>query len=311
MTVKQTIIAFAFLLTAVPAGFAQGPVKSAALTQDQIGLVRAAVGITTRISFPEVVKEIVCGDLYDPASGKGSFVVQRSDNDVFLKPVVGKGLSNLFVKTGENGEHVYNFDLTIVPVEQANRVFNIVKSPASVAQTKAVNHTEQQGAEIIRAARLQAEQITTQAKQQAAEAHNQAIGRIPQEIELRFANALILGLQETKLGNARVIAKGATLTLDPRVLTFNGKTYLRYTVQNKGDNEIVYNTVALEIGSGDSRKVIAAEIVQSRSDNRVKAGQAITGVLIFDQKQAPSLDKLTLYLRGEENSEIARVVISR
>jgi len=319
MTIKRSIAIFALLLAAAPPLAAQSLIKTAALAPDQIGLVKSAMGITTRISFPETVKEIVCGDLYDPASGKGTFVVQRSENDVYLKPVVSKGLSNLFVRTGENGEHVYSFDLTIVPVEQAFRVF-FVKSAASAPlqgprggqresfdAAKAANQAE----EIIRAARQQGEQLIAEAEQRAAETNRQAADRADREVSARFSRALILGLRETKIAGARAFAKGATITLDPRAYTFDGKTYLRYTIQNKGNDNLVYNTLSLETGSGDNKKTIAIEVTQSRSDNKIMPGQTITGVLVFDQKEVPQLDRLTLYLRGEENVEIGRVVISQ
>src|ERR1041384_7544763 len=101
----------ALLLLSVSVARGQTPVTTMTLGPNQIGLVKTTQGITTRIAFSEPVKEIICGDLYDASSGKGAFVVQRSDNDVFLKPVVPKGVSNLFVKTGEKGERIYCFDL--------------------------------------------------------------------------------------------------------------------------------------------------------------------------------------------------------
>src|SRR5215471_15805343 len=117
------------LLFVVPAQ-AQSPITSLTLGPDQIGKLRTAVGLSTRLSFSEPVKEVICGDLYDPASGKGSFVVQRGENDVFIKPVVSKGFSNMFVKTGDKGEHTYNFDLEIVAAAQAFRVVNVTGTKA-------------------------------------------------------------------------------------------------------------------------------------------------------------------------------------
>jgi TonB family protein len=96
------------------------------LSTDQIGVVKTAEGITTRLVFTGEVQEIVCGDLYDSNTGRGGFVVQKIGNDVFLKPVVSKGLSNLFVKIGEKEGTTFGFDLTIVSVEQAHRVVNVV-----------------------------------------------------------------------------------------------------------------------------------------------------------------------------------------
>lgn len=320
MTIKRTIAILAFLLTAAPLALAQSLTKTATLAPDQIGLVKSAMGITTRLSFPETVKEVVCGDLYDPASGKGSFVVQRSENDVYLKPVVAKGMSNLFVRTGENGQHVYNFDLSIVPVEQAYRVF-FVKPTTNASPSTATPQGPResfdslkaatQAEEIIRSARQQAEQIIVQAEQSATETNRQASERAAHEVELRFSRALILGLRETKIANLRAYAKGATITIDPRAYAFDGKTYMRFTIQNRGNEDFVYNAISLETGAGELRKPIAIEVTQSRADNKIPPGHAITGVLAFDQKEAPQLDRLTFYLRGAENAEIGRVVISQ
>ncbi|HVG20871.1 MAG TPA: hypothetical protein VNI02_17620 [Blastocatellia bacterium] len=191
-----------------PAAYAQAPIATIALGPDQIGVVKTAVGITTRITFPEPVQEIICGDLYDAASGKGTFVVQRSGsdqkpgNDVFIKPVASKGLSNMFVKAGD-GRHTYNFDLKIVSVDQAHRVVNVTDAPTgqaaqprdnqpgttssapntaqppaggeqrlaepdkSDAAEKSAPDFERQKAESERQARLKADEIIRNARQQA------------------------------------------------------------------------------------------------------------------------------------------------
>lgn len=104
---------------------AQSLVTTMTLGRDEIGFVKTSQGITTKLSFPEKIREIICGDLYDPASGKGNFVVQKSDNDIFLKPVSPTGVSNLFVKTGENAEYTYSFELMVVPLSQSFRIVNI------------------------------------------------------------------------------------------------------------------------------------------------------------------------------------------
>lgn len=121
---------------------AQTPIITITLGQDQIGNVKTAPGITTRLAFPEKVTDSICGDLYDPASGKGTFIVQNSGSDVFLKPISAKGASNLFVKTGEGSrQHIYSFDLTVVSAAQAHRVVNVVPAapvqPPSQPKTKA------------------------------------------------------------------------------------------------------------------------------------------------------------------------------
>src|SRR5215213_623402 len=101
------VIFLLFFFTTAQESPAQPPVATITLASDQIGVVRTAQGITTRIAFPDEVDEIICGDLYDSASGKGGFVAQRSGTDVFLKPIPSKGMSNLFVKT--RGKRTYNF----------------------------------------------------------------------------------------------------------------------------------------------------------------------------------------------------------
>lgn len=114
----------------------QSTVVTIKLTEDQIAKIITSPGIVSRISFPDEVKEVICGDLYDPASGTGSFVIQRSGTDVFVKPVVAKGMSNLFVKVGDEGETTYGLDLEIGSPSQAQRVVNIVDARPVAARNK-------------------------------------------------------------------------------------------------------------------------------------------------------------------------------
>lgn len=108
------------------------PITTITLGADQIGIVKTAQGITTRIVFPEKVTESICGDLYDPASGKGTFVVQNSGSDVFVKPIAAKGMSNLFVIIGDgSNKHIYSFDLNVVKGAQAHRVVNVINAAAA------------------------------------------------------------------------------------------------------------------------------------------------------------------------------------
>ena len=100
-------------------------IATVTLEPDQIALIKTAAKISTRITFPEPVKQIICGDLYDPESGIGSFAITRIGNDVFIKPVVASGISNMFVKTGENGEYTYNFSLEIHTPQQAQLIVNV------------------------------------------------------------------------------------------------------------------------------------------------------------------------------------------
>src|SRR5262245_22595511 len=214
MTARTGMIAVGLMLFAV-VGRSQSLIATITLGPNQIGQVKTAQGITTRITFPESVRDIICGDLYDGTSGKGSFVVQRIDNDVFLKPVVSKGLSNLFVKTGERGEHTYSFDLQVVSLDQAHRVINVADAPIARAREaqpniapedskKPLSTSQQQADEIIRTARQQADQILAQANQQAYQTYSNALqrteqldrqttDRAQQEVEDLFLRAMIQG----------------------------------------------------------------------------------------------------------------------
>jgi hypothetical protein len=343
------------LLGVLPVARAQSPISSMALGPDQIGKIRTAQGITTRITFPEPVQEIICGDLYDPGTGKGTFVAQRGgtserpSNDVFIKPIAARGMSNLFIKTGENGQHTYNFDLEVVTVAQAQRVVNVTQAvpatqqgseagprgtqpassngtqPASVSnqmtaeQEKTARELEKQKAEIqqsrkdadelLRSARQQADRIMAEAQAKLSDAEHTSAERGGDEVERRFVKALMLGLREAKINNPRVQAKKIIISLDPRVLTLDDKSYLRYTIQNAGDKEFIFSAISLEtVGETDSRPV-TIQIVQSKADNKLEAGESLAGVIVFEAGLITSKDKLRLYVRGEDSTEIARVNI--
>lgn len=120
------VVSLALVVAGLAIAREQSGVTTLRLEPDQIVKIMTAPGLVTRISFPHEVQEIICGDLYDPNLGTGSFVIQRSGHDVFLKPVAAKGTSNIFVKAGEEGEITYGFDLEIVPAAKAQRVVNVI-----------------------------------------------------------------------------------------------------------------------------------------------------------------------------------------
>ncbi len=326
---------------ATQSALAQSPVATLALGTDRIGEIKTAQGITTMIRFTEAVQEIICGDLYDPGTGKGTFVVQRSGtnerpgNEVFVKPVASRGASNMFVKT--DGKHTYSFDLTIVATPQAHRMVNVTdvaaatntsptgpaadsrgsdpeKAPPDFERLKA--EAEQQGrqkaAEIIRSAQQQADRKIAEADAKIAEAERLAPQRADQEIERRFMQALMLGLRETKLSNTRAIAaKKAVITLDQRMLIFDDKAYLRYTIQNTGDKDFAFAAMSLEVSDGKEAKPLTTLVNQSKTDNTLAPGESLTGVIVFDPKQVGTKQRLTLFVRGEDSAELAHVTIQQ
>ena len=330
-----------FISFAAQSALAQSPVVTLGLGTDRIGEIRTAQGITTMIRFPDLVQEIICGDLYDPGTGKGTFVVQRSGtpdhpgNEVFVKPVASKGASNMFVKT--DGKHTYSFDLTIVATVQAHRMVNVTDiaaatnaSPTGPApdprgsdpekpspdferlKAEAEQQGRQKAAEIIRSAQQQADRKIAEADAKLAEAERLAPQRADQEIERRFMQALMLGLRETKLSNTRAIAaKKAVITLDQRMLIFDDKAYLRYTIQNTGDKDFAFAAMSLEVSDGKEAKPLTTLVNQSKTDNTLAPGESLTGVIVFDPKQVGTKQRLTLFVRGEDSAELAHVTIQQ
>jgi type IV secretory pathway VirB9-like protein len=325
-------------LAAVTGAYAQSAVTTLALGPDRIGEIKTAQGITTMIRFSEPVQEIICGDLYDPSSGKGTFVVQRSGtadhpgNEVFIKPVTSKGASNMFVKT--DSKHTYSFDLTIVATAQAHRMVNISDPAPSAGGTNttqpAADHSaepekpsvdferlkaeaeqqaRQKAAEILRNAQQQADRKTAEADAKFAEAERAAPHRAEQELQRRFMKALLLGLREVKVSNTRATSKKVVISLDPRVLIFDDKAFLRYSIQNTGDKDFRFAAISLELSDGKQAKPVATEVNQSKAENSLTPGESLSGVIVFDPKQVEPKQKLTLFVRGEDSAELARMTV--
>lgn len=362
IVVSITVLLFSVLANLASA---QTPVTTLALGPDRIGEIKTAQGITTMIRFPDPVQEIICGDLYDAATGKGTFVVQRSGpterpgNEVFIKPVASKGVSNMFVKTGD-GKHTYSFDLAIVATPQAaHRMVNVTdlaappslspsnqgpsnQGPTNLTNPGAANpgsanpgtmdqhssepekpppdferlkaeaeqQARQKAAEILRTAQQQADRKIAESDARIAEAERLAPQRAEQEIDRRFMQALMLGLREMRVNNTKVTtAKKTVITLDPRVLLFNDKAYLRYVIQNTGDKDFIFLSLSLEVADGKGSKPLTAEINQSKAVNSLPPGEALTGVIVFDPKQIAARQKLTLFVRGEDSAELAHLTI--
>ena len=332
MRISAAIPTSIFFLSALTTCAAQAPITAVTLGPDQIGVVKTAVGLSTRIVFTGPVREIICGDLYDAGAGRGTFVVQKGENDVFIKPVAPKGMSNLFVKIGENDRQIFNFDLKVVPVAEAHRVVN-VSSPRSATPTSERSASggdtagdgsrktasreieqlkakaQQEADDAIRAANQQAARITAEAEARAVEVDRKTLERSEQEIERRFVRALMTGLREAKINNPRVAAKKVIISLDPRVITLDDKSYLRYTILNNGDADFVFSSITLEAGVGSEIKAVTSEVTQNKSENKVSPKEAVAGIIVFDAKQVGARDKLALFIRGEENAEIAHLNI--
>ena len=119
----------------------------------------------------------------------------------------------------------------------------------------------------------------------------------------------MLGLRETKVTNTRATTKKAIVTLDPRVLIFAEKAYLRYTIQNTSDKDFAFSSVSIEVSDGKQSKPLTAEVNQSKSMNLLAPDESLTGIVVFDPKQIGAKQKLTLFVRGEGSAELAHLTI--
>jgi hypothetical protein len=329
MFTKSAWIAIAICMAAIVHSVrAQGQLAIVRITlgPDQIGTIKTAQGITTRVSFPDPVREIICGDLYDPGTGKGGFVVQRSDNDVFLKPIPTRGMTNLFVKTGEKGDHVYNFDLIIGSMPEAHRVVSVslaqVSAPSSVQRQgeraalqpavqqpdEALIRARQQAAETEKNAYKQAERIVAEAEQRAAETERSA-QQHSDEIERRFVLAVIDGWRDIKISHPRSVSRNVVVTLDRKVIVFDGKSYLRYTIQNNGPIEFEFTSISLENGQEKDGKPIEANVIQDKAENKIAPKESLRGVIVFSPDLVKENAHLTMSVRGQDNEAIARAII--
>jgi vacuolar-type H+-ATPase subunit H len=273
-------------------------------------------------------------------------------------------MSNLFVKTGDEGKNTYNFDLVIVPVAQAHRVVNVAQGQPGAQQVQAppgpnappgaqpsengaqpstaetgrepaidareierrkaemlaearkeaddlLRKARQDADEILRKSRQQAGRIVEEADQRAGQRINdvdrQMSQRASQEANRRFVQSLVLGLREVRINNPRVSVKKVNVTLDPRVLLFDERSYLRYVIQNTSETEFAYGSISLEAGPANSP--VPIDVVQTKNENKLAPGESLTGIVIFDAKLVGTKERLTLYVRGEDKAEIARVSI--
>ena len=176
-------------------------------------------------------------------------------------------------------------------------------------QKAEIQQSRKDADEYLRSTRQQADRILAEAQSKLTDAENSNGELGADEVERRFVKALMLGLREAKINNPRVQAKKVIISLDPRVLTLDDKSYLRYTIQNAGDKEFIFSAISLETVTETDSQPITIQIVQSKADNKLEAGESLAGVIVFDAERVTAKDKLRLYVRGEDSTEIARVNI--
>jgi hypothetical protein len=148
-----------------------------------------------------------------------------------------------------------------------------------------------------------------EAQQSVDEMQRHVIADAPQEVQRRFVSALLGGLNTTKISNAQVVTpKKVIVRLDREMYTFEGRTYMRYTIQNSGRETFVYAEIRLEAGSANQERV-PAEVIQSKRENKVVPGETVAGILVFDQKRTSLKDKLVLSVQGKDDNTLTRIVV--
>ena len=278
------------------------------VTPDTIVTVRTAQNVITRVALPEEAKEAICGDLFDAASNTGSFVINKSGNDVFIKPVNTKSQTNLFVKTDSS---VYNFDLVVVPPAQAHRVVNVnmptygeqIEKMRETARTEIAAERSDMEAEIDR--RLADRRDELEKQNQATLAAEQrkmraeADRRANELVVRRIVDGVLQGFQNVAIRERRAESPEIDVLLDEVAYVFEGRLYVRYRIMNKRSADITYGEPRIAIRGGEKDRAVATTVVTARGDYVIPGGSTIAGVAIFELPTLEKGERLFFSVRAE------------
>ncbi|HQR37768.1 MAG TPA: TrbG/VirB9 family P-type conjugative transfer protein [Blastocatellia bacterium] len=286
------------------------------VNSDTITTIRTAQNIVTRVALPGEAKEAICGDLFDSTSNTGSFVISRTGNDVFIKPVASKGQTNLFIKTDRD---VYNFDLVVVPPAQAYRVVNINLPPYAqqIEQQKAAARREiaeersrmQDEIDDKIAARQReldqqnADTLATEQRKLRAEADRRAGDMATR----RFVDGIMQGFPSVPLRERRAQLDQMDLTVDDSAFIFEGKLYVRYRLANNGAGELTYAEPKLVVRGVESDRPVTSTTYTARGDYKAPAGQTASGVVVFERPALERGERLILMVRGESKDRVIQL----
>jgi hypothetical protein len=117
----------------------------------------------------------------------------------------------------------------------------------------------------------------------------------------------MMGTREIKIESPRAVGKKVIISLDPRVLVFNQRSYVRYTLQNNSADPFEFNSISLESGRAKTTAPVQFQVMQTKPENKLDPGESLSGVLAFDSASVPVGSRLVLFVRGENNAEIVRV----
>ncbi len=234
---------------------------------DEIPVLLVARGITTMLSLPDEAREALCGDLFDPSTGAGGYVVQRSGRDLFVKPLRAAGPSNLFVKTGNA---TFSFELRVVDTASAMRIVNVETANRDavrpgcdelIAAERTRLATDRSELEKTRAAM----ETDLAARRSAIEAESRSRAEALAREWVARASVVRVTRRDTRTGTL-------ALSLAPYAVRAGGRTYLECSIRNTGSAPVVIAAAELS-GSGRSRAELA---------DVVPPGAAIRRMLEFD-----------------------------
>jgi hypothetical protein len=298
--------------TVTPPGPPNQGIIYATSTPDSVLEVKTGAGVVTRISLPEEAKSAICGDLFDPTSNAGSFIITRDGNDVYVKPVPKtQAKSNLFVKTEKN---VFNFDLVIVPPEQAHRVFN-VNIPTYEKDIEAVKEQARKDLEAAYQQRTTELEATYSARldqlnrendgkldEERKKIRTEAEGKANERVTMRLVDGLLHGFGPTPLGERNGKFGPVSVTLDSEAQTFEGMLYVRYRITNNTAEDVAYREprVSLRALSDERTAPITATTFTEDGVLRVPAKGTTQGVIVFERPTLQRGDKVVLIFRGED-----------
>jgi hypothetical protein len=280
-------------------------------TPDSVLVVKTGAGVVTRVSLPEEAKSAVCGDLYDPATNAGSFIITRDGNDVYIKPVPKTNAkSNLFVKTDKD---VFNFDLVIVPAEQAHRVVNVniprfekdLEAYKTEARTQLEAEFQQKRMELEATVQAVKDQLAREndgkLEEERKRLRAEADQRVNDLLMTRFVDGMLLGFTRVAMIEKSGKLGPVSVAVDPEALTFEGRLYVKYRITNNSAEDVVYLEPGLTLMSvADGNVPIAAKVHTADGIFRVPAKETATGVIVFEQPVLQRGDKVVLNLRGED-----------
>ncbi|HKV40008.1 MAG TPA: hypothetical protein VJX67_12405, partial [Blastocatellia bacterium] len=155
-------------------------------------------------------------------------------------------------------------------------------------------------------AREEADKIVSSARLQSEESERAADEQAEKKVDKTFQNAMMLGIREVKVVGQHSASRKAVIVLDPTVLTFAEKAYIRYSIQNKSGSDLTFTGLTIE---GDDDKPIPTEVIPGRAGKNVRMGESLTGVIVLDKKRIAVKAKLSVLLQGEHQAELARLAV--